>query len=126
MVRGWAVVVLALGVPLAVWAEDAGNWVGRWPSEMLADPGWVAALRDMAGSEGVQRLTFAMGVEEPVARQGSWVVATGCAPHLCGEVMGGFAVSVLTGRIVAVVRDDAGITVWGGDLPAALAGIAAP
>ena len=27
---------------------------------------------------------------------------------------------------VAVVRDDAGITVWGGDLPAALAGIAAP
>ena len=78
------------------------------------------------GRRGLERLVADMGVEEPITREGDWVVARGCAPHMCGDSRGGFAVHVMTGQVVAVVHDDAGIVVWGGQLPPSLAEIALP
>ncbi len=96
-------------------AQSISRWEGHGPNEILADTGWQAQFVAIMGQDGLQRLQHDLVIEEPLVRDGDWLVGTGCAPHECGDVMGGFAVSISTGEIVAVVKDAAGIKVWGDD-----------
>ncbi len=126
MGRWTLAVLLFAALTPAAQGQAVADWVGRYPHELLAETDLQAALLRLVGQDGLRRLGDDMGIEEPMARDGDWIVATGCAPHLCGDVMAGFALSIMTSRIVAVARDEAGITVWGEALPQALAVMARP
>ncbi|MEO8242298.1 MAG: hypothetical protein ABI832_08285 [bacterium] len=119
------VFVAALFLASPLMAQGISRWIGQGPSEILADESWQVQFVGVIGNDGLRRLQDDLVVEEPVVRDGDWIVGTGCAPHQCGDVMGGFAISISTGEILAVVHDDAGIKVWGDltHLPGALSGM---
>ena len=119
--------IAALALPQVAGA-DAADWIGQAPYDLVQSPEWRGALVALMGRVDLLRLQDAVVVADPIVRQGDWVVATGCAPHQCGDVRGGVAISVVSGRVVAVVRDQAGLQVWGdaADMPPGLAGIVQP
>ncbi len=122
----FVVFVLAFVLATPVLAQDVTKWVGREPDEIIADARWQAQFIAVMGKAGFKRLQDDLVIEEPMTRDGDWVVGTGCAPHQCGDVMGGFAISVKTGKILAVVRDAGGVKHWGSGAqePPSLAAIA--
>lgn len=120
---------LMAGVALAgtAWAE-AADWIGKAPYDLVQSAEWRGPLVALLGRADLQRLQDAVVVADPIAQQGDWVVAVGCAPHQCGDVRGGVAISQASGKVVAVLRDADGVQVWGdpADLPPGLAEIVQP
>ena len=105
--------ILALTLATPGLAQDLTAWIGHHPSEVLADAKWQTLFIAALGQDGFKRLQNDMGVEEPMTRDGDWLVGTGCGAHQCGDVQGGFAISVKTGEILAVVLDEQGLKHWG-------------
>lgn len=128
---GKAVTQTKLAVPLSGQPPMAGvaGWIGQHPGELLAAPEWRPEFALLMGEAAFQDALRIIQVGGMLERDGDWVAAGGCQPHVCDVTQGAVAVSLTDGRIVvALWEDGVGVRVWGdvaGPVPQVVAEILA-